>query len=137
MRLLLALLALTVASCTDEALPTGALSEVEGRALAADATRAMKIRAGVLVDVVNEVMPTPAPCQQLFSSVINGTATHLGRFEGVGSTCVLDVVAPDPDPPFLPPGPAPYLTTGELDSGAVNEDGQGPDDFESSGWIRF
>lgn len=187
--LLLAPLALTISSCTDEPLPTGALRQAEGPALTVEASRAMKISAGVAF--VDEVVPPPAPCLQLFSSTIEGNATHLGRFEGVGSTCILDVVAPDPDPPFLAPGPPPYITasfsnprweltaadgdelwleghsavcvislsdnslrcvgahtiiggtgrfagaTGELDSGAVNEDGQGPDDFESRGWIRF
>lgn len=34
----------------------------------------------------------------------------LGRFSGVGSTCITDQVAPDPDPPFTPAGPAPYAT---------------------------
>jgi hypothetical protein len=188
-RLLLASLAMTVASCTDQALPTSGLTEIEGPALAVDATRPMKMSLGV--ELVSEVVPPPEPCLQLFNSVIKGTATHLGRFEGVGSTCILDVIAPDPDPPFLAPGPPPYLTaafsnplwvltaangdelwleatdavavislvdnslramgthrilggtgrfdgaTGELHTEAINEDGQGPDDGESRGWIRY
>lgn len=87
-----------------------ALAPPPPSAARAYATRPMKISAEVLVDEANPVIPPPAPCLQLFNSVIKGTATHLGQFEGVGSTCVLDVVAPDPDPPFLPPGPAPYAT---------------------------
>lgn len=168
---------------------TGTVAGVDQSALAVDVTRPMAISAGVAF--TGEVVPAPAPCLQLFNSAINGTTTHLGRFEGVGSTCILDVTAPDPDPPFLAPGPPPYATatfanplwvltaangdelwleapdavavislvdnslraegihtiiggtgrfegaTGELESGAVNEDGQGPDDFESSGWIRY
>lgn len=162
-------------------------------ARAVDVTRPMKISAGVAF--VGEVVPAPAPCLQLFNSEINGTATHLGRFNGVGSTCILEIVAPDPDPPYPAPGPPPYATatfsnplwtltaangdelwleaprgtcvlslvdnsllcqgsgepvqfivggtgrfaeaTGELVPHAINEDGQGPDDFESEGWIRF
>lgn len=169
--------------------PTSGMTDVGESALGSNATRAMKIRATVAL--VDEVVPPPAPCLQLSASVIEGNATHLGRFEGVGSTCILDVVAPDPNPPFPAPGPPPYLTAtfsnplweltaanddelwlesgpsvcvisladnslrcegshtivggtgrfegaiGELESGAVNEDGQGPDDFESHGWIRY
>jgi hypothetical protein len=137
--------------------------------------------------------PTAPPpgCIAFFTSVIEGTATHAGRFSGPGSTCVVDQIAPDPDPPFLPAGPPPYFTaqftnplwtltaanddeiwlesvdavavisltdgslaargtqriiggtgrfegaTGEAQVGAVNDDGQGPDDFSGRGWIRF
>jgi hypothetical protein len=153
----------------------------------------MKISAGVLL--TDEVVPPPAPCLRLFNSAINGTATYLGNFEGVGSTCILDLIAPDPDPPYPAPGPPPYATAtfsvplwvltaangdelwseaplgmcvfslvdnsiacestgepvqfiiggtgrftgavGELEGQSINEDGQGPDDFESHGWIRF
>lgn len=165
------------------------------QSLAVDVTRPMKISAGVAF--VGEVVPAPVPCLQLFNSEIKGTATHLGRFEGVGSTCILEIVAPDPDPPYLAPGPPPYATatfsnplwvltaangdelwletphavcvisladnslrcereegeppnqfvvggtgrfagaTGELNPEAINQDGQGPDDFESHGWIRY
>jgi hypothetical protein len=133
----------------------------------------------------------PDGCLVYFTSVIEGTATYLGRFSGIGSTCVVDQVAPDPDPPFTPAGPPPYATaqftnprwtltaangdelwiegpeavavisfadnslaargihrivggtgrftgaTGEAQVGAVNDDGQGPDDFSGTGWIRF
>lgn len=133
----------------------------------------------------------PAGCAAYLTSVIEGTATYAGRFSGTGSTCILGQTAPDPDPPFLPAGPPPYLTaqftnpswtlttasgdeiwlesvdavavisltdgslaargtqrivggtgrfegaTGEAQVGAVNDDGQGPDDFSGRGWIRF
>lgn len=69
--------------------------------------RAMKISARV--SPMGEVLPPPAPCVQFFETSIEGNATHLGRLEGAGSTCVTGA-APDPAPPFLPPGPAPYLT---------------------------
>jgi hypothetical protein len=145
-----------------------------------------RIRATV---AVTPALPPPG-CLAYFTSVIEGTATHLGRFSGVGSTCITDQVAPDPDPPFTPAGPAPYATatftnprwtltaangdelwlendavavlsianlsleahgtqrivggtgrfagaTGEAEITAVNEDGQGPDDFGGYGWIRF
>lgn len=135
--------------------------------------------------------PPPAGCLIYFTSVIEGHATHLGAFSGVGSTCVTGAIQPDPDPPFLPAGPPPYMTahfhnplwtltaangdqlwlanvdavavisaadgsfraegrqqiiggtgrfagaTGEAMVGAVNDDGQGPDDFAGSGWIRY
>jgi hypothetical protein len=130
-----------------------------------------------------------------FESVIVGHATHLGRFSGVGSTCIFTLV-PDADPPFLPPGPPPFFAAtfsnprwvltaangdelwleatdavavlgvnpqdgsftslaargthrivggtgrlagsiGELQTMAVNEDAQGPDDVRSEGWIRY
>jgi hypothetical protein len=164
-------------------------SDVIG-ATAASATRAMKVSARV--SFIGEIVPPDAPCLQQLSSAILGNATHLGRFEGVGSTCILDVVAPDPDPPFAAPGAPPYATaafsnplwvltaangdelwlrtveatavcrlenfsqcrvsgthviiggtgrfagaTGELSSRAINEDGEGPDDFESRGWILY
>lgn len=154
------------------------------------ATRAMKISARI--SFTGDVVPPDAPCLQQLSSAILGNATHLGHFEGMGSTCILDIVAPDPAPPFPAPGAPPYVTaafsnplwvltaangdelwlrttdatavcrlenffqcrasgthviiggtgrfagaTGELSSGAINEDGEGPDDFESRGWIRF
>jgi len=54
--------------------------------------------------------PPPAGCLAYFTSVIEGTATHLGRFTGTGSTCITDQVAPDPSPPFTPAGPGPYAT---------------------------
>jgi hypothetical protein len=44
-----------------------------------------------------------------FKSMIMGHATHLGKFSGVGSTCI-STLEPDADPPFLPPGPPPYFT---------------------------
>lgn len=64
------------------------------------------------IDATVAVTPAPAPagCLVYFTSVIEGTATHLGRFTGVGSTCVTSQVAPDPTPPFTPAGPAPYAT---------------------------
>jgi len=133
----------------------------------------------------------PAGCLVYFTSTIEGHATHVGAFSGVGSTCVTGVIQPDPDPPFVPAGPAPYFTadftnplwtltasngdevwlegydavavislvdgslrgegrmrivggtgrfagaTGDAVVGAVNDDGQGPDDFSGSGWIDY
>lgn len=181
--------ALMAPACADHPIATGPAAESLEPAFGAAVSGPMRISAGVLL--TGEVVPPPAPCLQLFNSVIEGTATHLGRFHGVGSTCIVDVIAPDPDPAFMPAGPAPYITasftnpvwvltaangdelwleghsavavisladnslraagahtiiggtgrfagaTGELESGAVNDDGLGPDDFESSGWIRF
>jgi hypothetical protein len=150
-------------------------------------TRPWHIRAAVQTTPADP----PAGCIVYFTSVITGTATHLGRFSGAGSTCVTDVVQPDPDPPFVPSGPPPYFTatftnplwtltgangdqiriestravavislvdgslkgvgaqrilggtgrfrgaTGEAEVGAVNDDGEGPDDFRGDGWIRY
>lgn len=181
---------LALGACNDEPLPTEALTEVPRPEFGKAVTVPMKISGQV--EFVGEAVPPPAPCLQFFNTVINGRTTHLGRFEGVGSTCILEIVAlPDPDPPFLPAGPPPYLTarfsnplwvltaangdqlrlealdavavisladnslraegthrilggtgrfaeaTGELETVAMNEDGQGPDDFRSRGWIRF
>lgn len=152
--------------------------------------RAMKIRANIAF--VGEVVPPTPPCLQELRAVWTGNATHLGRFEGEATTCILDLVAPDPDPPFNAPGAPPYVTaafsnplivltgangdqlrltsgdavavcrlenffqcratgttrvvggtgrfagaTGEMAAGAVNEDGQGPDDYEADGWISY
>ena len=84
-------------------------TEVEDSALGrSDATRPMKLR--LTVAATGEVVPPPTPCLQFFHTVIEGHATHTGRIEGVGRTCVTDAVAPDPSPPFPAPGPGPYLT---------------------------
>ena len=151
------------------------------------ARRAWHIRATVTVASASP----PAGCLLYFTSVVTGHATHLGAFSGPGSTCITNAIQPDPDPPFVPAGPPPYLTadftnprwtltasngdelwlegydavavislvdgslraegrqrivggtgrfagaTGEAVVGAVNDDGQGPDDFSGSGWIRY
>lgn len=161
--------------------------------LAQAAMRPMKMRLSVeLVGPVDSPLPQ---CIGHFRSVLEGRATHLGKFSGVGSTCIL-TAEPDADPPILPPGPPPYVTarfsnplwvleaangdelwleaadavavlgvnpadgsytslaargthriiggtgrfataSGELRTMAVNEDGQGPDDARSEGWIRY
>lgn len=64
------------------------------------------------IDATVAVTPAapPAGCAVYFTSVIEGHATHLGTFSGVGSTCITGVIQPDPNPPFLPAGPAPYFT---------------------------
>jgi hypothetical protein len=158
------------------------------------ATRPMRLR--MTVELVGWVDAPLAECPiGHFKSVIMGHATHLGKFSGVGSTCI-STLEPDADPPFLPPGPPPYFTasfsnprwvltaasgdelwleatdavavfgvnpqdgsftslaargthwivggagrfagaTGELQTMAVNEDAQGPDDVRSEGWIRY
>lgn len=54
--------------------------------------------------------PPPAGCLAYLTSVIEGTATYLGRFSGTGSTCITSQVAPDSNPPFTPKGPGPYAT---------------------------
>lgn len=54
-----------------------------------------------------------APCLVHLRSVLSGRATHLGRFDGYGSTCLqIDpaTAVPDPAPPFVPAGPPPYIT---------------------------
>lgn len=62
------------------------------------------------VELVGPVAtPLPECLVGHFSSVIAGHATHLGKVSGVGSTCIMGL-APDADPPFLPPGPPPYAT---------------------------
>ncbi|HXW08391.1 MAG TPA: hypothetical protein VD833_24380 [Vicinamibacterales bacterium] len=163
--------------------------------VAQQATRPMTMR--MTVEFVGPVdTPLPECVMGHVRSVIVGLATHLGNFSGSGSTCIM-TLAPDADPPFLPPGPPPYFTgtfsnprwlltaasgdqlwleatdavavlggvnpedgsytslaargthrivggtgpftgaTGELQTTAVNEDGQGPDEGRSEGWIRY
>lgn len=138
--------------------------------------------------------PLPACEGGHASTVLEGTATHLGPFSGTGSTCILSVT-PDSDPPCVPAAAAPWAAapftnprwvlvaedgdelwmasddavavlavnpdgtyralcaqgttrivggtgrfadaTGELETTAVNDDGQGPDDVRSEGWIRY
>lgn len=169
-------------------------AELPAANMAQAATRPMTMR--FTVEVQDPVAsPRPECLGGHFSSVLEGHATHLGRFSGVGSTCILTAV-PDEDPPFLPPGPPPYVTatftnplwvltaangdelwmeatdavavlgvnpadgsftslaargthrivggtgrfagaTGELQTMAANEDGEGPDDARSEGWIRY
>lgn len=142
------------------------------------------------VDLAEEVVPSSDLCAQLFKSIIEGSATPLGAFSGVGSTCVHSPPEPIDAPPFPAPGPPPYTTAGfsnprwvltfavgdelwmeavdavavfsqvdgslrargthriiggtgrftgaagELQSEATNA-GDGPDDFESRGWISM
>ena len=191
-RLSLAPLALSAVSCADPSEPLTA-AHVEDAAFAAAVAVPMKITGGFLP--VGSVDPPPPPCLQMFKGALTGTATHLGSFKGASTTCILNFVAPDPNPPWLPPGPPPYATatisnplmvltaadgdelwltapharcvlsladsslrceaegqpvhfiiggtgrfaaaTGELVSHSINADGQGPDDFEYIGWIRF
>lgn len=183
--------ALLVLACTGEPLPTDPVATTTVLASAAVVTVPMGISGGYLV--VSETAPPPAPCQVLLNASIEGTATHLGHFTGVGSTCVLAGWPPAADaaPPFTPPGPPPYATvlfsnprwtltaangdelwleardavavfsltdgsarargvhrivggtgrfvgaSGALETQAVNADGQGADDLESRGWIRW
>lgn len=159
---------------------------------AARATRPMRITGTVAL--VSPIVPTPTPCFQAANSVLGGHALHIGRFEGTGQTCILTDLSsamPDPNPPFTPAGPPPYITaeftnplwvltapngdelwlqsldavvvisgvdnslraegthtiiggtgrfadaTGELRTFAINDDGLGPDDFQSEGWIVY
>lgn len=180
-------LAGVVLACGYEGGPDAAFRG-DGPLMGAVAPRPMTMRG--TVELVSPVIPPPAPCLALFNSTIRLHATHLGRVQGIGTTCIQSQI-PDPDPPFTPPGPAPYATavfsnplwvltaangdelwltasdavavlsmvdgslaaqgthrvlggtgrfassSGELQSSAINEDGQGPDDFESRGWIRY
>lgn len=183
--------ALLVLACAGEPLPTEPVPTATALASAAVVAVPVRISGGYLV--VSETAPPPAPCQVLLNATIEGTATHLGRFNGVGSTCVLAGWPPTEDaaPTFTAPGPPPYATvlfsnprwtltaangdelwleardavavfsladgsvrargihtiiggtgrfggaTGELETEAVNADGQGADDFESRGWIHL
>ena len=192
----LLLVSLALVACSAEApIPTGTTDEAI-TTLAADrpapGQRAFRMR--FRVTFVAPVVPPPAPCLTLVRTTLEGHATHLGRFTGTGSTCILvDLANPtvDPDPPFTAPGPAPYVTApftnprwtltaangdqlwmrsddavavlsatdrslraagttlvvggtgrfvqarGVLQTSAVNEDGLGPDDATSTGWITY
>ena len=61
------------------------------------------------VEAVGEVIPPPAGCLFAFNTKIRLQATHMGKVEGDGQSCVVSLT-PDPTPPFLPPGPPPYGT---------------------------
>ena len=74
------------------------------RIAATPRARAWHIRAGVATTPAGPI----EGCLVYFTSVIEGHATHLGTFQGVGSTCVTAQIAPDSDPPFHPAGPGPY-----------------------------
>lgn len=102
--------ALLVLACAGEPLPTDPLATAPALASASVVTVAMRISGGYLV--VSETAPPPAPCQVLLNATIEGTATLLGHFTGIGSTCVLAGWPPaaDPAPPFTPPGPPPFAT---------------------------
>jgi hypothetical protein len=101
--------ALVVSACTDSPVAPSA-----GGLNAAAAPPIGELAATLPWRIKATVATTPASppvgCVVFFTSVIEGTATHLGRFAGAGTTCVLDQIAPDPDPPFLPAGPPPYVT---------------------------
>jgi hypothetical protein len=186
---LLSLAGLGIPACAEA--PLGADSTRVRHEREALRTRRVPFTLKANVQLTGPVIPPPEPCLQLANSTIVGEATHLGSFSGVGSTCILDQVAPDPEPPFTAPGPPPYATahftnprwtltgangdelwletteavavlsavdnslrargwqrivggtgrfegaTGRLMARAVNEDGQGPDAFTATGWIRF
>lgn len=102
--------ALLVLACAEPPLATEAVAEPTALANHGVVTVPMHISGGYLV--VSETAPPPAPCQVLLDATIEGTATHLGHFTGVGSTCVLAGWPPAADaaPPFTPPGPPPYAT---------------------------
>lgn len=177
----------------DAAATNGVAAVEEGVGPAtAHVPRPMTIRGTVAL--VSPVIPPPTPCFQKIGSELAGLATHMGRFTGIGSTCILTdltTATPDPDPPFTPAGPPPYLTaeftnpswvltaangdelwlraddavavisgvdgslhaegtheivggtgrfagaTGRLHTVALNDDGVGPDDFHSEGWIVY
>ena len=109
---LASLVAFAALACTDtgtEPARSTLVPSVDEPSYAAKAARrAMKVRAKI--SFVGEVVPLASPCLQELSAVWTGNATHLGRFEGEATTCILDVVAPDPDPPFDAPGEPPYVT---------------------------
>lgn len=184
---------LVLAGCDSPAVPAASNPVApDGSAILETASRPDAVRPWhIRATVATTPAPPPAGCVIYFTSVIEGHATHLGAFSGIGSTCLTGVIQPDPDPPFVPAGPPPYFTadftnplwtltasngdelwlvgdqavavisltdnslsargthrivggtgrfagaTGEARVGAVNEDGQGPDDFAGTGWIRF
>ena len=105
---------LVVVACSDDGLvePRTNLLEVDDQPAFHRSGHAVRapMKTTAVVELVEQVDPPPAGCLAFFNTIITGHATHLGAFEGVGNTCILDQIAPDPDPPFLPPGPPPYLT---------------------------
>lgn len=194
-----ALIALAAPGCENDtptsSVEAGPLHQAPAAANMAPGTRRMRM--SFTVEFVGPVeTPLPQCLGGHFSSVLEGHATHLGGFRGTGSTCILTAV-PDEAPPFLPPGPPPYIraeftnplwvlraangdelwleateavavlggvnpadgsytslaargttriiggsgrfaaATGELQTTAVNEDGQGADDARAEGWIRY
>ena len=68
------------------------------------------IRIAATVAIAGPLDPLPEGCLAGFDTAIEGTATLLGAFTGVGSTCIEHQILPDPDPPFTASGPAPYMT---------------------------
>lgn len=94
MPLLLAPLALAVASCTDESLPTDVLSEVRRPALAADASlpyRATFVITPELLFPGDAGYPARCPTGPTNASAPatgEGHGTHLGHFTETESTCI-------------------------------------------------
>jgi len=180
-------------ACSDAAAPDAGLPGISGPdavTATADAHARRPFRMEGTVQLMAPDASPPAPCLQNSTSELAGVATHLGRYHGVGSTCILSM-APDDDPPFTPAGPPPYLVatfsnplwvitaangdelrltsieavavlsgadgslraegtqaviggtgrfagaTGELRITGRNDDGQGPDDILSEGWITY
>jgi len=202
-RLAIPLVGLAALACSDTAAPgpdTGTFSAEgltpSGSPAAQESRvqgpRPMRIAGTVLL--VSMETPPPAPCFLKAGTELAGRATHLGRFEGIGITCILtdlSTAVPDPNPPFTPAGPPPYVTarftnpswvltaangdelwlqsleavavisgvdgslraegihsiiggtgrfadaTGELQTVGTNDDGLGPDDIRSEGWIAY
>jgi len=184
----------TATACSDATAPEAAAPAFDQVSASADGHARRPLRIWGTVALVSPIIPTPAPCFQAANSELAGIASHMGRFEGTGSTCILTnlaTVTPDPDPPFTPAGPPPYVTaqftnplwvltaangdelwlqaldavavisgvdgslraegthtivggtgrftgaTGELRTMARNDDGLGPDDFRSEGWVVY
>jgi hypothetical protein len=81
-----------------------------GPAAGAPAASAKRLPWHIAATVATTPAEAPEGCIAYLTSVIEGTATHAGRISGTGSTCIIDQIAPDPNPPFLPAGPPPYVT---------------------------
>jgi hypothetical protein len=190
---------LLMMGCSEAGVTATELDSISGVEVVAEARPAWVTLPMRMTFTVELQGPVPDPLPECavahLASVLEGTASHLGHFRGTGSTCIRSLM-PDPDPPFLPPGPAPWATAsfsnplwvltaangdelwlrasdatavfginptdgsftslasrgthviiggtgrfadadGELRTTAVNEDGQGPDDVHSDGWIRY
>jgi hypothetical protein len=98
---------LMVAGCSSSPIaPDAALG---GASVDDQARAAHRLPWRISATVAVTEVPPPAGCLAFFTTVIEGTATHLGEFTGTGTTCVLSQT-PDPDPPFTPDGPPPYAT---------------------------
>lgn len=113
----LSLAALTAAACQDAGAlgpdPPVDAQRIEASRVAAmsDGPQPVPFKGTLISASVPDPNP-PAGCEIFLQTTQEGQFTHLGRYSGIGTTCVFNVQPGVTDPPFNPGGgPPPYLVT--------------------------